>query len=83
MAEDRGVGKCEKNHVGSYGYPTRPEEPYSFCSQCGKPMAWACPECDAPLPDDANELMSAAFCRVCGTPYFNNPEAENEAKSQG
>jgi hypothetical protein len=66
----RGVGKCEENHPGSYGYPTRPEEPYDFCSQCGKPMIWECTNCGVPLPEDSAELESARFCRGCGSPYF-------------
>jgi hypothetical protein len=68
----RGLGKCELNHTGSYGYPTRPETPYPFCPQCGKPMVWRCPSCEAPLPDDSNELMVARFCRQCGTSYFGD-----------
>ena len=71
MAEGRGVGKCEENHTGSYGYPTRPEEPYAFCSQCGKPMVWACAKCHAPMPDGSDELVAAAFCRECGAAYFD------------
>ena len=75
MAVERGVGKCEESHTGSYGYPTRPEEPYDFCSQCGKPMVWGCSNCAAALPDDNNELIAARFCRECGTPYFaDGPE---------
>ena len=74
MAVARGVGKCEENHTGSYGYPTRPEEPYDFCSQCGKPMIWECASCRTPLPDDNNELIAARFCRECGTSYFADPK---------
>jgi len=70
VAVERGVGKCEENHTGSYGYPTRPEEPYDFCSQCGKTMVWECPECRSRLPDDTNELIAARFCRDCGSSYF-------------
>ena len=77
MAEDRGLGKCEQNHVGSYGYPSRPEEPYGFCAQCGHAMVWQCAQCEAPLPNDSDELLSARFCRECGTPYF--PEASDPA----
>jgi hypothetical protein len=72
VAVARGVGKCEENHTGSYGYPTRPEERYEFCSQCGKPMVWECPKCEGPLPEDANELMAARFCRDCGGSYFKD-----------
>lgn len=45
MADEHGLGKCERNHVGSYGYPTRPEKPYGFCPVCGKRMVWACTKC--------------------------------------
>lgn len=78
MADDvsRGVGKCENNDPGSYGYPTRPEEPYAFCPKCGGPMVWVCPNCEAPLPDDPAELGEARFCRHCGTAYFSG---ENDA----
>ena len=31
----QGIGKCQGDHLGSYGYPTRPVEPYGFCAQCG------------------------------------------------
>jgi len=75
MATERGVGKCENNHTGSFGYPTRPEEPYPFCAKCGRPMVWACSNCEAPLPDDATELAEAQFCRHCGTPYFEHDAA--------
>lgn len=71
MAEvERGVGKCKDDHPGSYGYPTRPEEPYDFCAQCGNPMVWKCAKCGEPVPDDAAELAAARFCRHCGTAYF-------------
>lgn len=70
VEQERGLGKCEQNHAGSFGYPTRPEEPYGFCPQCGKPMVWACPNCAAGLPDDSTELIAARFCRHCGTSYF-------------
>ncbi len=79
MAEERGIGKCEESHAGSYGYPTRPEERYQFCAQCGKAMVWACPDCDAALPDDNNELISASFCRECGAAYF--PERTDAEKA--
>ncbi len=57
----RGVGKCENNHVGSYGYPGRPEEPYQFCAQCGSAMMWACPSCSTPLPYDGDEFLLRSF----------------------
>lgn len=72
MAAERAVGKCAENHLGSYGYPTRPEEPYAFCAQCGFPMVWACQECASPLPEDTAELISARFCRQCGHGYFDD-----------
>jgi hypothetical protein len=72
MADERGLGKCDENHTGSYGYPTRPDQPYPFCSQCGKAMVWACPSCERPLPDDNGELQTARFCRYCGAPYFGD-----------
>jgi hypothetical protein len=76
MAEERerGIGKCEEGHLGSYGYPTRPEEPYGFCSQCGKQMVWRCPSCGIPVPEDSDELTVAQFCRDCGTAYFASAE---------
>ena len=80
MAIARGVGKCEEDHPGSYGYPNRPEEPYDFCSQCGKPMVWECTSCATPLPDDSGELASARFCRECGSPYFSEEEVEKSEK---
>ncbi|MGE5596665.1 MAG: DUF2321 domain-containing protein [Hyphomicrobiales bacterium] len=72
MAEEvrHGVGKCANNHLGSYGYPTRPEDPYKFCPQCGNAMVWACGACQAPVPDDPDELKVARFCRECGAGYF-------------
>jgi hypothetical protein len=76
MATDKGIGKCEEGHAGSYGYPTRPEQPYKFCSQCGKRMVWKCPNCGAGLPEDSAELETARFCRDCGTAYFENGESE-------
>lgn len=72
MSPERAVGKCAENHLGSYGYPTRPPEPYPYCSQCGVPMVWACSECAAGLPDDGEELIAARFCRHCGHPYFDD-----------
>jgi len=74
MATDKGIGKCEEGHSGSYGYPTRPEEPYQFCSQCGKKVVWACPSCEARLPEDAGELETARFCRDCGEAYFETSD---------
>ena len=76
---DRGLGKCEQNHPGAYGYPARPEEPYAFCSTCGKPMVWQCPRCSEPLPLDSAELVSARFCRDCGAPYFAEAEGASQA----
>lgn len=70
MVEERGVGKCEQHHQGSYGYPSRPDEAYDFCPKCGKTMVWKCLECGSALPDDSAELETAAFCRDCGAPYF-------------
>jgi hypothetical protein len=75
---ERGVGKCEQNHAGSFGYPTRPNEPYDFCPQCGNAMVWHCPNCRSPLPDDPGELISARFCRNCGSPYFPHSEDETD-----
>lgn len=77
MAE-QGVGKCAEDHLGSYGYPTRPGEPYRFCPQCGNPMVWACPQCGEPLPDDPQELATASFCRACGAPYFTTGAKPDE-----
>ncbi len=68
--EARGLGKCENEHIGSYGYPTRPDAAYPFCSQCGKAMVWVCAACEAPVPEDSTELTTARFCRQCGAPYF-------------
>lgn len=76
----RGVGKCEKGHTGSFGYPTRPETPYSYCSQCGKEMVWQCPDCGEALPQDSAELGKARFCRECGSPYFGNREGGESEK---
>jgi len=72
VAEDieRGIGKCAQNHLGSYGYPTRPAEPYNYCPACGNPMIWRCPDCEAALPGDPDELKAARFCRDCGASYF-------------
>jgi hypothetical protein len=72
MAIEKGVGKCENSHSGSYGYPTRPPEKYNFCSKCGKKMVWNCPACGQPVPEDPAELAEARFCRHCGAPYFEN-----------
>lgn len=74
MSEDKGVGKCQQDHPGSYGYPTRPEEPYAYCPICGNAVVWRCPKCGEPLPDDSGELATARFCRDCGAAYF--PDAE-------
>lgn len=76
MARERGLGKCEQNHAGSFGYPTRPEEPYPFCPQCGGPMVWSCAGCDAAIADDSSELALAMFCRHCGARYFPEPADE-------
>lgn len=73
--EEKGVGKCTNDHTGSYGYPTRPEEEYAFCSQCGEAMVWRCSGCGEKLPDDVNELAAARFCRQCGVPYFEDAGA--------
>lgn len=75
MSESSGVGKCPTGHIGSYGYPTRPEEPYPFCPQCGDAMVWKCPSCGESLPIDAQELELAKFCRACGEPYFPTSES--------
>jgi hypothetical protein len=72
MAVEKGVGKCENDHTGSYGYPTRPEEKYGFCAKCGKPMVWECSACEEPVPEDPAELAEARFCRKCGAAYFEN-----------
>jgi hypothetical protein len=79
MAQERGVGKGEENHPGSFGYPTRPEERYGYCSQCGKPMVWQCPACGAGLPEDSAELETARYCRECGAAYFENAIATEGA----
>jgi hypothetical protein len=86
MAEERGIGKCRENHASSYGYPSRPEEPFPFCSQCGNPMVWRCAECGVPLPEDSTELLTARFCRHCGTAYFpdnHGPVGRDDAPSAG
>ena len=70
MPQERGLGKCPQDHISSYGFPTRPGQPFSFCSQCGNPMIWECTHCHEPLPEDADELILARFCRDCGTSYF-------------
>jgi hypothetical protein len=74
----RGVGKCAENHAGSFGYPTRPPEPYAFCSQCGQAMVWECAKCGAGMPEDSTELDAARFCRDCGAPYFENGTDEGQ-----
>ena len=78
MDAERGLGKCENSHVGSYGYSTRPEQKSPFCPQCGCPMVWACAACEAPLPNDADELTVARFCRQCGAGYFAGSETDAE-----
>jgi hypothetical protein len=72
MADEvyQGVGKCRESHLGSFGFPTRPPDPYEFCPECGNRMVWTCPSCSEPLPDDPKELESARFCRHCGVSYF-------------
>jgi hypothetical protein len=77
MADEQGVGKCAENHLGSYGYATRPPERYGFCPQCGRPMVWACERCSAPLPEDSGELATARFCRECGHSYFNEERPQD------
>ncbi len=74
--KEKGIGKCEESHLGSYGYPNRPPEPYAFCPQCGNGMVWKCPRCDADLPEDSGELTGARFCRYCGGAYFDSPSSE-------
>ena len=78
MTPERAVGKCAENHLGSYGYPTRPAEPYPFCSKCGCPMVWTCANCAAGLPDDNEELTAARFCRHCGQAYFADAPGDAE-----
>lgn len=77
--DDRGLGKCRTGHLSSYGYPTRPEEPFPFCSQCGAAMVWQCERCGAEMPQDSEELKAAAFCRHCGAPYFTEQEIGQSA----
>ena len=67
---DRGLGKCVENHGGAYGYPSRPAARFDFCSRCGNRMVWECPACGEPLPEDAEDLELARFCRQCGASYF-------------
>ena len=81
MASERGLGKCVGNHIGSFGYSTRPEQRYPFCSQCGTPMVWACAACEAGMPDDADELSAARFCRHCGAAYFGDVPEEAAPKA--
>ena len=89
MAEmlERSVGKCPEGHLGSYGFPSRPAEPYEFCPQCGQRMIWMCASCGEPVPDDPQELAAARFCRSCGAPYFEirpvEPQASAEPKREG
>ena len=83
MAEERGLGKCEENHLSSYGYPSRPEEPFPFCSQCGKTMVWECPSCEEPLPEDSAELEAARYCRACGTAYFEASGRGTQRRGSG
>lgn len=73
MSDERGIGKCGNDHLGSFGYPTRPEEPYPYCPQCGQQMTWQCPSCSEPVPQDTDELTVARFCRQCGAAYFDEP----------
>lgn len=79
MADERGIGKCVNDHLGSFGYPTRPEEPYPYCPQCGKQMTWKCPNCKEPVPQDTDELTVARFCRQCGAGYFDDQEGGGPA----
>jgi hypothetical protein len=79
--QERGSGKCRNNHAAVYGYPTRPEKPYAFCSQCGDPMAWECSKCHSPLPDEPDELSHARFCRDCGAPYFADDDARTTERA--
>jgi hypothetical protein len=74
MTTPKGIGKCAENHLGSYGYPTRPESPYPYCPQCGNGMVWICAKCSAALPEDSAELVGARFCRYCGASYFDSQE---------
>src|SRR5512147_3007893 len=75
---ERGLGKCTNDHVSSYGFPTRPVEPFPFCSRCGAAMLWGCVSCETPMPEDHDELILARFCRECGAGYFG-PAAEEAA----
>ena len=79
MVQQRGLGKCEESHISSFGYPSRPEEPFPFCSQCGKPMVWQCAKCEMQLPEDSAELTSARFCRHCGASYFEESATDDDA----
>jgi hypothetical protein len=79
----QGVGKCAGGHLGSFGFPTRPADPYPFCPQCGTAMVWVCPKCQAPVPDDPQELATANFCRACGTAYFELNESGTGEKASG
>ena len=61
---DRGVGKCEQNHLGSCTHtPSAPVR---------TPDALAGPAYDAPVPSDPAEPQAARFCRDCGAPYFGD-----------
>jgi len=75
---EKGVGKCVNDHAGSYGFPTRPDEPYGFCQKCGQGMVWVCSGCQEPLPEDPVELAEARFCRQCGTAYFGDEPVTGE-----
>jgi hypothetical protein len=44
-------------------------------------MVWECPQCSEPLPQDAEELATAKFCRNCGTPYFSNGKTQRSTKA--
>jgi hypothetical protein len=82
MAGTRGLGKCAQDHPASFGYPTRPEDPYPFCPICGNPVVWKCAACGRELPDDSNELIAARFCRYCGAAYFGDQPTTNGGASQ-
>ena len=77
------MGKCALNHAGAYGYPARPDERYDFCSECGTPLVWECGSCHTPLPEDAEELERARFCRDCGAPYFDDEPPHEAAGRTG
>ncbi len=73
---ETGVGKCANHHLGSFGFPTRPPEPYGFCPQCGEAMVWRCGSCGELLPEDPQELETAKYCRSCGASYFVDSKTE-------